>query len=259
MENRAAVFTSQPQDVEVYRRDAWQPGSLLGWRHDSDGLCQVWVRLVGGGADETIWTALEYLRLPEPAAPPVRSLSALDAPLDAPPRASGDAQPPLTGTMAAIRPVPVPAPRPAAAPPASCSELTATMNLFAVRDDDDHGATAAAVRGGRSGGRRRAPDRTDAVERAQASPPVAAGMPGRHRAPAPDAAIGRHRAADTGVRPAVRADQAPEGTPASLPGSAAVLEGPDVNLLTRPMRLDDVAGRVSRSRRSNRDAWPAGR
>ena len=65
MENRAAVFTSQPQAVEVYQAGAWWAGELLGWRHDADGWCQVWVRVVLGGVEETAWTDLSTLRLPE--------------------------------------------------------------------------------------------------------------------------------------------------------------------------------------------------
>src|SRR3954447_3611747 len=65
MENRAAVFTSQPQAVEVYQAGAWWAGELLGWRHDADGSCQVWVRVVLGGVEETAWTDLATLRLPE--------------------------------------------------------------------------------------------------------------------------------------------------------------------------------------------------
>ena len=41
------------------------PGELLGWRHDADGSCQVWVRVVLGGVEETAWTDLATLRLPE--------------------------------------------------------------------------------------------------------------------------------------------------------------------------------------------------
>ena len=65
MENRAAVFTSKPQAVEIYQAGAWWSGELLGWRHAADGSCQVWVRVVLDGAEETAWTDLETLRLPE--------------------------------------------------------------------------------------------------------------------------------------------------------------------------------------------------
>ena len=65
MENRAAVFTSKPQAVEVYQAGAWWSGELLGWRHAADGSCQLWVRVILDGADETAWTDLDTLRLPE--------------------------------------------------------------------------------------------------------------------------------------------------------------------------------------------------
>ncbi|MGY1704958.1 hypothetical protein ACI79C_10310 [Geodermatophilus sp. SYSU D00697] len=63
--SRAAVFTQQSQAVEVSVAGAWLPGSILGWRHDAGGSCEVWVRLtVAGGVRET-WVALSDLRLPE--------------------------------------------------------------------------------------------------------------------------------------------------------------------------------------------------
>ncbi|MFP5369184.1 MAG: hypothetical protein ACLGI3_00305, partial [Actinomycetes bacterium] len=65
MENRAAVFTSEPQAVEVYPAGAGWSGELLGGRHAADGSCQVWVRVVLDGVEETAWTDLETLRLPE--------------------------------------------------------------------------------------------------------------------------------------------------------------------------------------------------
>jgi hypothetical protein len=231
MENRAAVFTSQPQDVEVYRDGAWWPGSLLGWRHDADGGCQVRVRLAAGGAEETAWTALDYLRLPEaaPVAPAVRHISVVDAPAG---RAPGDSA--LTATMAAIRAVPSPA-APGGGRDSAPSELTATMNLFAVRDLDAEARTVA--------------------------PRVAAPAPrsgGRHRAPAAGSgASGRHRAADTGVRAAVRPDDPPEMPPSAVqPGRA---DDAEVDLFTRPMRLDDLPGRVPQPRRAQLEGRLAGR
>jgi hypothetical protein len=244
VENRAAVFTSQAQDVEVYRNGAWWPGSLLGWRHDADGGCRVWVRLAGDGAEEA-WTALEYLRLPEvaPAQPAVRHLSVVDTPA----RASGDVA--LTATMAAIRAVPSPGARARSGTPAP-SELTATMNLFAVRDLDEDTQAAAAAPAPRSGGRRRAPETDDGA----GVPALAA--PGRHRAPGVGGgASGRHRAADTGMWPAVRLDDAPESSP-STPVSPD--DGADRHLLTRPMRLDDLPGRVPQPRRAALEGRLAG-
>ncbi|MGY1591843.1 hypothetical protein ACI79D_07695 [Geodermatophilus sp. SYSU D00708] len=45
---------------------AWWPGSILGWRHDAQGSCEVWVRVAVAGRNREIWTALSDLRLPEP-------------------------------------------------------------------------------------------------------------------------------------------------------------------------------------------------
>src|SRR5918912_16773 len=64
-EGLAAVFTSSPQDVEVWSAGEWLPGALLGWRHDASGGCQVRVRLTVGAAEESRWTELDCLRLPE--------------------------------------------------------------------------------------------------------------------------------------------------------------------------------------------------
>src|SRR5206468_3619203 len=72
MENRAAVFTNSAQDVEVYRARAWEPGSMLGWRHAPDGSCQAWVRLAAGGGEDAVWIDLADVRLPEP--PSLRSV-----------------------------------------------------------------------------------------------------------------------------------------------------------------------------------------
>lgn len=78
MENRAAVFSNQSQDVEVYQDGVWWPGSLLGWRHDTHGSCQVWVRIRIGGSESTVWTELDALRLPDAA--PQRAVEPAAAP-----------------------------------------------------------------------------------------------------------------------------------------------------------------------------------
>ncbi|SHN80765.1 hypothetical protein SAMN05660350_02986 [Geodermatophilus obscurus] len=62
--SRAAVFTQQSQSVEVCLEGAWWPGSLLGWRHDGSGVCEVWVRVTVDGADRETWTDLAQVRLP---------------------------------------------------------------------------------------------------------------------------------------------------------------------------------------------------
>ena len=276
MENRAAVFTNQPQSVEVYQAGAWWSGELLGWRHDADGSCQVWVRVVLGGVEESAWTDLASLRLPE------RHLSvAAGSP-------SPGAYSPPTQAMSVSR---HPAGRRA---PSVDSDPSATASLPLVRDLSvvpDRPAVAAS--GGRrrapdapvesTGGRRRAPESVPASttggrRRAPENTPVAAAATsrplGRHHAPA-DA--GRHRTADTGLFPVVSVDApaAPAGSrrpapplatgrgatsqsgPAGRPQEGArerVLEswtppqGLEPELLTRPMRLSDQAPHSRRPR-----------
>ena len=194
MENRAAVFTSSSQDVEVHRAGVWWPGSLLGWRHEPDGSCQVWVRAVVAGVERTAWTDLVDVRLPERpvlhSVPPVESRTADDAGQDA---------------------------------------LTSTISLFAVRDDapapQDAAGPATVVGGLRPGGRRRAPEERDVP--AWEAPRE---EPARAAATSP----GRHRAADTGVFPAVSSDST--GRLVSVlpePGGAT----DDGEFFTRPLRL----------------------
>src|SRR4051794_17820459 len=126
MDGRAAVFTSQPQDVEVYSAGEWLPGSLLGWRHDAGGTCQVWVRLTVGGVEESAWTGLECLRLPE------RHLAVAPAPTE---------DPAATRSLRLTEVATGPARRGRPAAPgvarasADARELTVTRGLPAVRDD----------------------------------------------------------------------------------------------------------------------------
>jgi hypothetical protein len=164
LESRAAVFTSEPQAVEVYQAGAWWSGELLGWRHTAEGSCQVWVRVVLGGVEETAWTELETLRLPE------RHLAMAPEPASA---------------EAAERELSV-ARHPSSrrghrADPDSC----ATAGLPRVRDLSVVSDATAAP----SGGRRRAPE-----------VPAAAATGGRRRAPEETAvapAGGRRRAPET--------------------------------------------------------------
>jgi hypothetical protein len=263
MENRAAVFTSQPQAVEIYQSGAWWPGELLGWRHDADGTCQVWVRVVLGGVEESAWTDLATLRLPE-----------------------GDLG------LAAERSAGEPAARPTSTPRSSteAGNLAETASLPLVRDFSGAPARATAATlsqalttaptpssAARSGGRRRAPEvgpttGVPAGGAAPAAPAAAAGARGRHRAPADP---GRHRAADTGLLPPVTtgadaADTATARRPA-VPGAGRSLPSPrtarpavphtsarrddwgagidpEPELLTRPMRLSDLAPHSRRPR-----------
>jgi hypothetical protein len=182
MENRAAVFTSQPQAVEVYQAGTWWSGELLGWRHDSNGGCQVWVRVVLAGVEETAWTDLSTLRLPE------RHLT--------------------VATEFASAPTPSKAARvvESSRRHARADDLGSTASLPMVRD------LSAATPAVRTGGRRRAPEDADVQVVTATSVPVPAG---RHRAPAagpvpPPADAGRHRAADTGLFPVVSGDATAE-------------------------------------------------
>jgi hypothetical protein len=260
MESRAAVFTSSPQVVEVYQAGAWWAGELLGWRHENDGSCQVWVRVTLAGVEETAWTDLAALRLPE------RHLSVAPEP-------AGSADPSSTQKLplaAASR-----RERPALAPAATAS-MPAVRDLSAVpaaprpggrRRAPETGETqAVAAVAPRSGGRRRAPEEpseTLASEVVAATP----ASPGRHRAAAAVDA-GRHRAADTGLfpvitealpavsMPAVAVPAIPSARPPRLDdtfggrsrGAWGAVGEPEPELLTRPMRLSDHIPHARRPR-----------
>jgi hypothetical protein len=287
MENRAAVFTSQPQAVEVYQAGTWWAGELLGWRHDANGSCQVWVRVVLGGVEETAWTDLASLRLPE------RHLAVAAEPT------TGYA--PATQEMSVARHPSGRRARSADGDGAATAGLPMVRDLSAVPDLSSTGGrrTADETAQFASVGRRRAPEAAEASSRGRRrapetgeSPPVGrrrapedarsasvpAASPGRHRAPADP---GRHRTADTGLFPAVSAT-APGGTrpsaPRSVEGSARAMprvpgprseepaeragggwtapEGLEPELLTRPMRLSD---HVPHSRRPRVDGSVRGR
>jgi hypothetical protein len=227
MENRAAVFTSQPQAVEVYQAGTWWAGELLGWRHDADGSCQVWVRVVLGGVEETAWTDLATLRLPE------RHLSVAN------PHAHRG---PATQEMSVAR---HPSGRRArsADGDATTGGLPKVPELSVVPDVPSTGGrrTADETAQFASVGRRRAPEtgRIPVTGRRRAPEAPEAPTSGRRRAPegapaptpAPGAA-GRHRApgaVDTGLMPAA----APRAAGWTEP------EGLEAELLTRPMRLSD--------------------
>ncbi|WP_346619453.1 hypothetical protein [Blastococcus montanus] len=244
MDNRAAVFTSRPQAVEVFQAGTWWAGELLGWRHDGAGACQMWVRVVVGGVEEAAWTDLTTLRLPEPQSPA--------------PAATRSARRRVTQEMAAAQAVSALR----AGEVVVGAETTTGSSMIR-----DHGGSSARTR---SGGRRRAPEDVDVQAASAASVPVPA--PGRHRAPVVDA--GRHRAADTGMLPAV-VDAAPGAMPDQVSGSPQTVAcsvpaarrapadevssdvrrwappaGLDAHLLTRPMRLGD---RIPHSRRPRLD------
>jgi hypothetical protein len=259
MESRAAVFTTRPQDVEVYQAGAWWPGSLLGWRHDSTGDCQVWVRVVIGGVEETAWTDLTTLRLPERSSE--RHLA-------------------MAPSLSATEQLKVAAGR---MPVPESAAVSATRSLPPVRE-----AAAASAPAQQSGGRRRAPEPATA-EFALPEAPAAVAAPGRHRA-AGVGVPGRHRASDTGMWPAVADDTGRMSVPAEAPdlvasavssgggkrradrsgaaagqpagqwaarpsvgdggpsGRRALHRDAEPDLLTRPMRLDDLAGQSRKPR-----------
>jgi len=239
MENRAAVFTSQPQAVEVYQAGAWWAGKLLGWRHDANGACQVWVRVVLGGVEETAWTDLASLRLPERhltvAAEPSAGFAQATQEMSGARHPSGrrarsqDAAAPATAGLPTVREL-------SAVPDLSSSkggrrtadetaqfasigrrrapETAETPSAKGGRRTADETAQFASVGRRRapetaktpsSGGRRRAPETAPAVS-------AQAGAAGRHRAPADP---GRHRTADTGLFPVVSAAASEAGRPAA--------------------------------------------
>ena len=166
MENRAAVFTSQPQSVEVYQSGAWWPGELLGWRHDDAGTCQVWVRVVLGGVEESAWTDLATLRLPERHLSIAPGPTAAGAPATVASAGRGSAR--LRDVSAGI-------------------DLSSTVSLPMVRErSPNHPA----------GGRRRAPE-TGAM-------PAVAASGGQRRRPSPPAGATALRPTRGGTAPPTR-------------------------------------------------------
>jgi hypothetical protein len=225
----------------------------------------VWVRVVLGGVEETAWTDLASLRLPE------RHLTVAAEPSS---RASAYA----TQEMSVARHPAGRRSRPADAE--ATTALSAVRDLSVVPDLSVKGGrrtadeTAQFASVGRrrapevaerpsTGGRRRAPetDESPAVGRRRApeGPPAATGVTGssgRHRAPVDR---GRHRTADTGLFPVVSDAAAAPATPrvaaarSSEPAARACAawtapEGLESELLTRPMRLSDHVPHARRPR-----------
>ncbi|MGY1753668.1 hypothetical protein [Blastococcus sp. SYSU D01042] len=262
-DSRAAVFTGSPQSVEVYQAGTWWSGELLGWRHDASGSCQMWVRVVVGGVEETAWIDLAALRLPGAAAP-APGVGVIDS------RVKQEL--PTAQAVSALR------------GRARTGEPAATDALPLLRDEPAAAGAPAVdaptVAVARPGGRRRAPETGEVpVLSAPAAVPAAASA-GRHRAPADP---GRHRAADTEVFAAVSdataqlsavgAEHAPpvEARRAVRPHAGAGWTVPaarspraeesygrsevctgrievEPDLLTRPMRLSDLAPHARRPR-----------
>ena len=275
MESRAAVFTSQPQAVEVYQAGAWWSGELLGWRHESDGTCQLRVRVTLGGIEETAWMDLTGLRLPERhlAVAPEPAVAADPSSTQKLPRASSAARrerpalghPAATASMPAVRDLSV-VPSGARsggrrrAPEASETVAAPASPRSGGRRRAPEGpetVVAAAVSAPRSGGRRRAPEVSDPVEPLEDA--AASAAAGRHRA-ALAADPGRHRKADTGLFPAIKDSTAKTvAVPAAVtrlddtfggrPRSAwSAMGEPQPELLTRPMRLSDQIPHARRPR-----------
>jgi hypothetical protein len=269
MENRAAVFTSQPQAVEVYQAGAWWAGELLGWRHDASGSCQVWVRVVLGGVEETAWTDLSTLRLPE------RHLSVAGQPVEDRTGAPRPVYAPDTQEMSVARHPSGRRARPAQGDGQTTTGLPLVRELAAVPDlpakggrrTADETAQFASVGRRRAPeppvppavGRRRAPDtgETPVVGRrpaAEYAAPAGVGAAGRHRAPGD---TGRHRTADTGLFPAARGARPAPAVHGGGSGGALGARSGDAwtapadvepELLTRPMRLSDHAPHSRRPR-----------
>jgi hypothetical protein len=247
MENRAAVFTSQPQAVEVYQAGTWWAGELLGWRHDANGACQVWVRVVLGGVEETAWTDLASLRLPErhltvaaePAArhaPATQEMSVARHPAGRRARqvdddGSATAGLPMVRDLSAVPDLPAKGGRRTADETAQFASVGRRRAPEKAESPSQGGRrTADETAQFASVGRRRAPEtgESPAVGRrrapeAAAAPSVPTGTSGRHRAPGDP---GRHRTADTGLFPVVSGAAPGAGRPAApraVAGSAPTM------------------------------------
>ncbi len=180
MENRTAVFAAQPQSVEVYQAGAWWAGELLGWRHDDSGTCQVWVRVVLGGVEETAWMDLAGLRLPErhltvapePSVVPDAS-STQKLPRATSPRRGPSGRRPTRQRRRACRWC------------ATCPSSVAAPVAPGGRRRAPERSRAAAPSAPRAGGRRRAPESPETAVAAAAaqSPSPSSSSGGRRRAP----------------------------------------------------------------------------
>jgi hypothetical protein len=280
VKNRAAVFNSEPQAVEVYQAGAWWAGELLGWRHEVDGSCQVRVRVTLGGVEETAWMDLTGLRLPERhlVVAPDTAVSADPAVTQKLPRASSStrrqrpapAQPAATAGMPAVRELSgVPAaprsggrrraPEGVEAPATVLAPVAPGSGGRRRAPEGPETVTEAVASAGRAGGRRRAPEAAAPAEVQDDLASSAASLAGRHRALLPVDA-GRHRKADTGLFPAVTESTATMGLPprprarlddtfgGRVRGVRTDLADPEPELLTRPMRLSDHIPHARRPR-----------
>jgi hypothetical protein len=204
----------------------------------------VWVRVVLGGAEETAWTDLETLRLPErhlAMAPEPASADSAQREMSVARhpssrrehRAAGDAS--TTASLPRVRDLSVVSD--AAAAPVGAAPSAGRRRAPEVPVAAPTGGRRRAPEEPNSGGRRRAPETPAAVgsggrRRAPEEPVVApasgrrrapesapgqsgpAALLGRHNVPAPAAAAadpGRHRTADTGLLPVVSDETATLG------------------------------------------------
>lgn len=270
MENRAAVFTSQPQAVEVYQAGTWWAGELLGWRHDASGSCQVWVRVVLGGVEETAWTDLASLRLPErhlvvasestgrgAFAPGTQEMSVARHPAGRRARAA-DAGGPATAGLPTVRELAAVPDQPAARGRRTADETAQFASVGRRRAPETGGSPAV-------GGRRTADETAQFASVGRRRAPEGAAVRTLPAVPA-----GRHRAADTGRVAAVAepttstsrvaagpvpggpVNHRPAVPPKTPAGSTDVNwtapEGLEPELLTRPMRLSDHVPHARRPR-----------
>jgi hypothetical protein len=270
MENRAAVFTSQPQAVEVYQAGAWWAGELLGWRHDANGSCQVWVRVVLGGVEETAWTDLASLRLPErhlavaseqaargPYGPSTQAMSVARHPSGRRARPA-DADGPATAGLPIVRDLSVVPDLPASGGRRTADETAQFASVGRRRAPEAAESPAAGGRRTADGtaqfasvGRRRAPE--DAPAR-----PLPAVPPGRHRASdtgplaavfEPATSTARVAAVPVSGGPAAAGPAVRPQEPAARTGTGwTAPEGLEPERLTRPMRLSDHVPHARRPR-----------
>ncbi len=234
MESRAAVFTSQPQAVEVFQAGAWWSGELLGWRHEADGTCQVSVRVTLGGIEETAWMDLTGLRLPERhlAVAPEPAVAGDASSTQKLPRASSAARrgrpapghSAATASMPAVRDLSVVPAGPRSGGRRRAPEAPETVTAPASprsggrrrAPEGPETVVAAAASAPRSGGRRRAPEVGEQAAPLEDAAASAAAAAGRHRA-AMAVDPGRHRKADTGLFPVIK-----DSTPAKTFRDAAL-------------------------------------
>ena len=65
------AFLGRPKPVEVFHRDRWRIGALLGWRHDADGTCWLRVSALVDGYRRTAWVGSTRSGCPSrPRGPP---------------------------------------------------------------------------------------------------------------------------------------------------------------------------------------------